>query len=218
MVAGALQTLCGGGSCTLRPHGSPGSPAVFFHVNSHGRGARHPNDGSLSTKARQLVGLPQFQERPLREASLWAKVFRRSVAERARLPQGMATQGALCTRAVRSPRGLAFHKGRPRRGALCMSAIRSPRGLASRKGRPRPGADKREQAPARHKRFCRAEKAARWFPIQRPCRASCNAASSSATRRRSASTSSTGAADSGPIAVCNQFSQESMPSPVRAET
>ena len=36
------------------------------------------------------VGLPLFQGTPLWEASLWARVFCRSVAERARLPQGTA--------------------------------------------------------------------------------------------------------------------------------
>ena len=51
----------------------------------------------ISTKAPQLVGLPQFQGTPLWEASLWAKVFRRQIAERARLPQGTAMQGALRT-------------------------------------------------------------------------------------------------------------------------
>ena len=49
----------------------------------------------ISTKAPQLVGLPQFQGTPLWEASLWAKVFRRSVAERARLPQGTPVQGGV---------------------------------------------------------------------------------------------------------------------------
>ena len=37
--------------------------------------------------------MPQFRWTPLWEASLWARVFRRSVAERARLPQGTAMQG-----------------------------------------------------------------------------------------------------------------------------
>jgi len=31
----------------------------------------------ISTKAPQVVGLPLFQGTPLREASLWAKVFHR---------------------------------------------------------------------------------------------------------------------------------------------
>ena len=47
----------------------------------------------ISTKARQVVGLALFRGMALWEASLWAKAFRRSVAERARLPQGMAMQG-----------------------------------------------------------------------------------------------------------------------------
>jgi len=46
----------------------------------------------ISTNAPQM-GLPQFQGAPLWEASLGAKVFRRSVAERARLPQETAMQG-----------------------------------------------------------------------------------------------------------------------------
>jgi len=44
----------------------------------------------MSIKALQVVGLALFRGTPLWEVSLWAKVFRRSVAERARLPQGMA--------------------------------------------------------------------------------------------------------------------------------
>ncbi len=52
----------------------------------------------ISTKAPQ-VGLPQFRGAPLWEASLWAKFF-----------------------AVRSPRGLASHKGRPCRGGRCARA------------------------------------------------------------------------------------------------
>jgi len=53
------------------------------------------NTHLISTKAPQVVGLPQFQGPPLWEASLWAKVCRRSVAERARLPQGTAMQGGI---------------------------------------------------------------------------------------------------------------------------
>ena len=56
--------------------GSFGSYGSFFIV--------------ISTKAPQVVGLAQFQGTALWEASLWAKGFRRPVAERARLPQGAA--------------------------------------------------------------------------------------------------------------------------------
>jgi len=44
----------------------------------------------IITQAPQTVRLALFQGTPLWEASLWAKVFRRSVAEWARLPQGTA--------------------------------------------------------------------------------------------------------------------------------
>jgi len=47
----------------------------------------------VSTEAPPVVGLVLFQETILWEASLWAKVFLRSVAERARLPQGTAMRG-----------------------------------------------------------------------------------------------------------------------------
>ena len=56
-----------------------------------------PQENLIITQAPNVVGLALFQGTPLWEASLWAKAFRRSVAERARLPQGTAMQGrALC--------------------------------------------------------------------------------------------------------------------------
>ena len=58
------------------------------------------NQDLTSPKAPQVPGLPHLQRTPLWDASLWAKVFGGSVAERARLPQGAAMQGAL--RASRS--------------------------------------------------------------------------------------------------------------------
>ena len=50
-------------------------------------------------QAPQTVRFALFQGTPLWEASLWAKIFRRSVAERARLPQGTAMQGGRCAQA-----------------------------------------------------------------------------------------------------------------------
>jgi len=41
-------------------------------------------------QAPQTVRLALFRGKPLWEASLWAMVFRRSIAEGARLPQGTA--------------------------------------------------------------------------------------------------------------------------------
>jgi len=52
----------------------------------------HRKKNLISTKAPQVVGLPQFQGAPLWEGSLWTKFFRCSVAERARLPQGTPMQ------------------------------------------------------------------------------------------------------------------------------
>jgi len=64
-----------------------------------------------------MVRLALFQETILWEATLWAKVFRLSVAERARLPQETALgrrEGSPPTRdGAQSPRGLASHKRRP---------------------------------------------------------------------------------------------------------
>ena len=72
----------------------------------------------ISTKAPQVVGLPLFQGTPLREASLWAKVFHRKVAERARLPQGTAMQGGRCAKAD-SPRSFRDNQEEP----LCAGAM-----------------------------------------------------------------------------------------------
>jgi len=46
--------------------------------------------GLIITQIPEIVRLALFQGTPLWEASLWEKVFRRSVAEGARLPQGTA--------------------------------------------------------------------------------------------------------------------------------
>jgi len=73
---------------TARAHSSRRRGCLWCGTAASDGASRCVKVGLISTKAPQVVGLPQFQGTPLWEASLWAKVCRRSVAERARLPQG----------------------------------------------------------------------------------------------------------------------------------
>ena len=87
-----VKPLCQGCGPWARATGSGNSNSLGYERVIGTEGLVINSFVLIITQAPHVVGLALFQGTPLWEARLWAKAFRRQVAERARLPQGTAMQ------------------------------------------------------------------------------------------------------------------------------